>query len=78
MWCCTLSTASTIADRPSEEPSDRSTKSPMMVGSITAITRMNSTAWPPRMLDRLPMLRNVDGMASANEMNIAANTMRIA
>ena len=33
----------------------------MIVGRITAITRMNSTAWPPRMLERLPIDRNVDG-----------------
>src|SRR3984885_14543087 len=52
--CCTLSTARVIEDRPSEEPSDRSTKSPTTVGSSTAITRMNSTACEPRMLEGLP------------------------
>ena len=76
--CCTLSTARTIAERPSEEPSERSTKSPMIVGSITAITRMNSTAWEPRMLERLPIERKVDGMSAPNATIIATNTMTIA
>ena len=64
--CCTLSTARTIADRPSEEPSDKSTKLPMIVGSSTAITRMNSTACEPRMLERFPIERKVDGRSTPN------------
>ena len=75
VWCCTLSTATVIADRPSEAPSDRSTKSPTTVGSSAAITRMNSTAWPPRMLDRLPIDMNVEGMSSPNARIMTANTM---
>ena len=76
-WCCTLSTARVIADRPSEAPSDRSTKSPTTVGNSTAITRMNSTAWPPRMLERLPIDMNVEGVSSPNARIMAANTMTI-
>ena len=50
----------------------------MIVGSSTAITRMNSTAWEPRMLERLPIERKVDGMSTPNATIMATSTITIA
>ena len=57
----TTSTGSSVAENPSTEATDRSTNSPTQIVHSSAAVRNTSASWLPKIVWKVPVVRNVSG-----------------
>src|ERR1700722_9352949 len=60
-------TSTTLDTRPDSAPTERS-MSPLVSGTSSASVKTNSTAWEPKMFEKLATERNFDGFATPKPM----------